>query len=180
MITSLKEYKYYIKQDELANGGKHRFLYIGDEIKLYLKYIRQREYISYLKHKKGKNFFLNICDGYLRYKIHKLGIKLGFGIPINCIGPGFRIDHFGFCAINSNAKIGKNCHVYGDVTIGQKNPNNALSPKIGDNVVIGAGARIIGPVVIASNCIIGANAVVVDSVMEKGKVVAGIPAKVIK
>lgn len=49
MITSFKQYKYYVEQDEQANGGKHRFLYIGDEIKKYLKLIRCREYIYYLR-----------------------------------------------------------------------------------------------------------------------------------
>lgn len=37
MITSLGEYRYYVEQDEQANGGKHRFLYIGDEIKKIFK-----------------------------------------------------------------------------------------------------------------------------------------------
>lgn len=46
-------------------------------------------------------------DAYLKYRIHRLGVRLGFGIPINAVGPGLRIDHFGFVAINGNAKIGK-------------------------------------------------------------------------
>lgn len=49
MITSFKQYKYYVEQDEQANGGNHRFLYFGDEIKHYLKFMRCREYIYYLR-----------------------------------------------------------------------------------------------------------------------------------
>ncbi|NRO94306.1 Serine acetyltransferase [Lactobacillus helveticus] len=118
-------------------------------------------------------------DAYLKYRIHRLGVRLGFGIPINAVGPGLRIDHFGFVAINGNAKIGKNCHIYGDITIGQKGPNNSEAPIIRDNVIIGAGARIIGPIKIASNCVIGANAVVIHSVLEEGKTIVGIPARVL-
>lgn len=178
MITSFRQYRYYVEQDEQANGGKHRFLYIGDEIKKYLKLMRCREYIYYLN-KRKPNAVLKIYDNYLRYRLHKLGVKLGFAIPINCAEPGLRIDHFGFVAINGKAKIGKNCHIYGDITIGQKSPDNDAAPIIGDNVVIGGGARIIGPVKIASNCMIGANAVVTHSFLEEGKNIAGVPAKVI-
>lgn len=101
MITSFRQYRYYVEQDEQANGGKHRFLYIGDEIKKYLKLMRCREYIYYLN-KRKPNAVLKIYDNYLRYRLHKLGVKLGFGIPINCAEPGLRIDHFGFVAIIVN------------------------------------------------------------------------------
>ena len=66
MITLFKQYKYYVEQDEQANGGKHCFLYIGDEIKKYLKLIRCREYIYYLN--KKTNAVLKIYDKYLRYR----------------------------------------------------------------------------------------------------------------
>ena len=179
MITSLKQYKYYVGQDERVNGGKHHFLYIDDEIKKYLKFMRRREFVYFLNKKKPNSLVSKVYSHYLNYRLHKLGLKLGFGIPINCAGPGLRIDHYGFVAINSNAKIGRNCHIYGDITIGVKDPSNAAAPIIGDNVVIGAGARIIGPVKIASNCMIGANAVVTHSFLEEGKNIAGVPAKVI-
>lgn len=179
MITSMKQYKYYVEQDERANGGKHNFLYMADEIEKYLMLIRRREYVFYLKKESPHNVIYKVYNKYLKYRIHKLGLKLGFGIPINCAGPGLRIDHYGFVAINSNAKIGKNCHIYGDITIGVKDPTNDAAPVIGDNVVIGAGARIIGPVKIVSNCMIGANAVVTHSFLEEGKNIAGVPAKVI-
>lgn len=82
------------------------YIYIGDEIKKYLKFIRRREFIFYLN-KSNPNVLLKMYDAYLKYRIHRLGVRLGFGIPINAVGPGLRIDHFGFVAINGNAKIGK-------------------------------------------------------------------------
>ncbi|WP_269153781.1 serine O-acetyltransferase [Limosilactobacillus balticus] len=91
-----------------------------------------------------------------------------------------RIDHWGGVAINGNAKIGSNCHIFGDVTIGVKDNLGSKEPQIGDNVTIGASARIIGPIKIASNCIIGANAVVTHSVLEERKTIVGIPGRVLK
>lgn len=74
------------------------------------------------------------------------------------------------------AKIGDNCVIRQQVTIAQKNNKSAV---IGNNVVIGAGAKIIGNVKIGDNAVIGANAVVTHDV-ESNTVVGGVPAKVIK
>ena len=52
-------------------------------------------------------------------------------------------------------------------------------PVLGNNIYIGAGAKIIGNIYIADDCVIGANAVVTKSIMEPKSIVAGIPAKVI-
>lgn len=180
MIKSKKDYKDYVIKDELANGGKHRSFYFCDELKKYLRLIRKREYLKYLQSKsKILKPCIDIYELYLKYKMHKLGVKLGFNIPLNIVGPGLRIDHWGFLAISSDAKIGKNCHIFGDVTIGVKDNSGSKAPIIGDNVTIGAGARIIGPIKIANNCKIGANAVVTHSVLEEGKTIIGIPARVI-
>jgi serine O-acetyltransferase len=65
--------------------------------------------------------------------------------------------------ISGGAVIGKNCTIYHQVTIGSNmlvDSKNLGSPTIGDNVLIGAGAKIIGKVRIGNNCRIGANAVV--------------------
>lgn len=75
------------------------------------------------------------------------------------------------------AHIGKNCTIRQQVTIAQNEFNKA--PYIKDNVVIGAGAKIIGDIVIGNNVIIGANAVVVKDVPDNC-VVGGVPAKIIK
>lgn len=184
MIISKQAYKNYVRCDEKVNiGGEgHRPLYIADEIKRYLKFLRKREYLMFKiesNNYKVNRIFLIGYQKILQYRMHKLGIKLGFNIPLNVVEPGFRIDHWGFLAINSNAKIGKNCHVFGDITIGVKDNQTGGAPIIGDNVTKGAGARIIGPVTIASNCVIGANAVVTHDFLKEGSIIVGIPAKVI-
>lgn len=176
MIKNKKELKYYIKCDLKQAGRKSHFMYIGSEIERYLFYLRKNEYFT---HKSLLNGIYKINSFYYRYKQHKLGIKLGFDIPINVVKQGLRIDHWGFLAISGNARIGKNCHIYGDVTIGVKNNKDQRGPIIGDNVTIGAGARIIGPVKIASGSIIGANCVVTKDIIKENSVCVGIPAKVI-
>ena len=78
--------------------------------------------------------------------------------------------------INSNAVVKKGCIIRQQVTIGNKGENDQRCPKIGENVEIGAGAKIIGPIEIGAGSIIGANAVVTKS-FPKNSVLIGVPAK---
>ena len=86
--------------------------------------------------------------------------------------------------ISKYVKIGKNCIIYQNVTIGGKDfPNHAGNPdhypQIGDNVVIYPGAFIVGAVKIGNNCIIGANTTVVTDVPENS-MVSSSPAKILQ
>ena len=81
------------------------------------------------------------------------------------IGPGTKLMHRGLgIVIHENTKIGKNCIIYHQVSIGSASPKKEVKIKveIGDNVVIGSGAKIItkNKLVIGNNAKIGANAVV--------------------
>lgn len=115
---------------------------------------------------------------YLIYKLHKL--LSGIQIPLcTSIGTGFRIFHYNCIIISQESVIGSNCSIHQGVTIGRCfNGQNSGCPVIGDNVVIFAGAKIIGKVRIGNNAVIGANAVVVKDVPDNC-VVVGMPAKVI-
>lgn len=94
------------------------------------------------------------------------------------IDEGFCISHC-FSIIIAGAKIGKNCVVMQQVTIGSSRGGNRSGyPKIGNNVVVCCGAKIIGNVTIGNNVIIGANAVVTKDIPDNA-CVAGIPAKII-
>lgn len=177
MIENKKELNLYIKKDKEKSARRSRPMYIGDEIGKYLYYLRKNEYFN---NKKQMSIYNKIMSFFYRYKQHRLGIKLGFDIPINVFEEGLRIDHWGFLAVSGNSKIGKNCHIYGDVTIGISNDRDHRAPIIGDNVTIGAGTRIIGPIKIASNSVIGANSVVVKDITEPDTIVGGIPAKKLK
>ena len=90
--------------------------------------------------------------------------------------------HFGFqglgIVINRNCIIGKNVRIAHQVTIGGREGSNG-APIIGDNVKIGSGAKILGPIKIGDNVKIGANAVVINDVPE-GSTAVGVPARVIR
>ena len=76
--------------------------------------------------------------------------------------------------ISAGAQIGENCTVFHQVTIGSNTANGSKhigSPKIGDNVYIGAGAKIIGGIIVGSGARIGANCVVTEDVPENATVV---------
>ena len=100
-------------------------------------------------------------------------------IPYTCeIGEGTTFAYKGMgVVIHSRAKIGKNCIIAQQVTIGGRSKKQDV-PVVGDNVYIGVGAKVLGDITIGSECVIGANAVVIHNV-EEGSVVAGIPAKII-
>ena len=83
------------------------------------------------------------------------------------IGRNFFIDH-GFVVIGETAEIGDNVTIYQCVTLGGTNPTNGKGgkrhPTLQDNVIIGSGAQIIGPIVVGERARVGANAVVTDDV----------------
>ncbi|MFQ5750684.1 MAG: serine O-acetyltransferase [bacterium] len=91
-------------------------------------------------------------------------ITTGISIPVECeIGKGLRIHHFGGIVLHPNTRIGDNCTLYHQVTIGDKGGFGGAA-EIGDNVLIGVGAKIIGEITIGDNCKIGANSVVAKSI----------------
>jgi serine O-acetyltransferase len=105
------------------------------------------------------------------------------GICSNCIigrgaelGPGLVLIHATGIVINGRVRAGANLHLEHQVTIGAE---GRQSPVIGDDVFIGAGAKLIGAVTVGDGARIGANAVVVDDVPPHTTVV-GIPAKVVR
>jgi serine O-acetyltransferase len=74
-------------------------------------------------------------------------------------------------------EIGENCSIISNVTIGMR--NNGKFPTIGNNVFIGAGARILGDIHIGDNAVIGANAVVINDIPNYA-VAVGVPARVVR
>jgi len=95
------------------------------------------------------------------------------------IGPGIILLHTGAIYIHPATKIGSNCVIGAQVVIGQSKMDDTRVPRIGDNVFIGAGAKIIGPINVGDNTIIGANAVVLKDT-PKYSTMVGAPAKAVK
>lgn len=120
---------------------------------------------------------------YLYYirKRNILGARLGLEIGTENIAPGLLVYHYaGGCVVNGGSIIGKNCHLHGNNCIGNAGPHDLHCPVIGDNVMIGVGAKIIGNVNIAEGIKIAAGAVVVHSFDEPNITIAGVPAKKVK
>lgn len=103
------------------------------------------------------------------------GVELPCEVPV---GHNFRIDHFGGIVISGYASFGDNCIVRNGVTVGLKNLEEKAAPQIGNNVNIGAGAKLLGRITIGDNVDIGANAVVISSVPDNS-IAVGIPARVL-
>ncbi|MHB0871966.1 MAG: serine O-acetyltransferase [Acidithiobacillus ferrooxidans] len=95
------------------------------------------------------------------------------------IGKGFFIDHGMGVVIGETAEIGDDCTLYHGVTLGGTSwKPGKRHPTLGRGVIVGAGAKVLGPVVIGDGARIGSNAVVVKSVPE-GATVVGIPGRVV-
>lgn len=141
------------------------------------QYIFWMRACNYLRKKKiSKLLFYYISKGFLRRYMYKYGISIPFNTEI---GFGFYIGHFGSIIVNPKVKIGKNCNISQNVTLGHKvRGENRGSPVIGDNVYIAPGVKIFGNINIGNNVAIGANCVVTKDIPDNG-VVVGIPGKVI-
>jgi len=99
--------------------------------------------------------------------------------PGATIGRNFFIDH-GFTVIGETAEIGDNVTIYQCVTLGGTNPANGKGgkrhPTLEDNVIIGSGAQIIGPITVGERARVGANAVVTEDV-QPGATMVGLKAR---
>jgi len=100
--------------------------------------------------------------------------------PGATIGPGFFIDHGMGVVIGETAEIGADVTLYHGVTLGGSTLNKGKRhPTVGNRVVIGAGAKVLGAITIGADSRIGANAVVVRSVPENS-VVVGVPGQIVR
>ena len=96
------------------------------------------------------------------------------------IGRRFFIDHGMGVVIGETAEIGDDCTLYHGVTLGGTSwKEGKRHPTLEDNVVVGAGAKILGPITLAQGSRIGSNAVVLKDV-EQGETVVGIPGRVVQ
>ena len=137
--------------------------------------------ISNFFYKAGFDLIARIISQTIRFFT---GIEIHPGAKI---GKNLFIDHGMGVVIGETSEVGDNVTIYHNVTLGGSSPSidserqrhEKRHPTIGNDVVIGSGAQIIGPIKVGNNARIAANAVVVKDVPENATMV-GIPAKAVK
>lgn len=176
MIQTKDDLKLYLDEDRKAYGKKPKYSFqacianklFPDNNWEYVKCLRKLEYAVNNQ---------RLSRYYYTWRLQKLRAKTGIQLLPNVAGPGLHILH-GNIVVHENAKLGRNCKIAQFVTVGcESRYDRSGAPTIGDRVFIGAGAAIIGDVMIADEVVIGANAVVTKDILEPGITVAGAPAK---
>ncbi|HEY3360407.1 MAG TPA: serine O-acetyltransferase [Methanosarcina sp.] len=174
MIKSKQDYNYYLEADRIALGKKRKKpMLFFDEVWVFQRLLRK---VEYYKNCKISGFYRPYYY-FLYLKFHLLSLFLGFHIKPNVFGPGLSISHPGTIVVNGNTRIGSNCRIHVCTVIGTKAGHGDVTPKIGNNVYIGPGAKIFGDIEIADGIAIGANSVVNKSFTEPNIGIAGVPAK---
>jgi serine O-acetyltransferase len=168
MFRWLEEAKSIVERDPAARSiWQVIFQYSG------YKAIRLHR-IAHWLHKRGRYFLARAISQYAR---HKTGIEIHPGAKI---GKCLFIDHGMGIVIGETAEIGDYCTIYHGVTLGGTGKDKGKRhPTIGDNVLIAAGAKILGPFKVGDNAKIGANAVVLSEV-EPNTTVVGVPGRAVK
>lgn len=112
----------------------------------------------------------NVCKRRTGVEIH----------PAAQLGPGLFIDHGVGVVIGETAIVGRDCTIYQGVTLGGTGKETGKRhPTVGNNVLIGAGAKVLGSITIGDNCKIAANAVVLQDIPANCTAV-GVPAQIVR
>ena len=172
-----QEYRFALEADRIIAGRplktfkrRIKLFFVPDYMATFMFLLRKFEY---LYDKKG--FFQKLLLCIIRYRFHKVSLKLGFSIYPNVFGPGLYIPHYGTIVVNGHARVGANCVLHTSTCIG----GDGLK-MIGDNAYISSGTVILGSITIADNTTIGANSLVNKSFLDGNVLIGGVPAKVIK
>ncbi len=130
--------------------------------------------IAHMFYKKKLFFVARLISQFARFLT---GIEIHPGATI---GKGLLIDHGSGVVIGETAEIGDNCLIYQGVTLGGTGKEHGKRhPTLGNNVMVGSGAKILGPFKVGDNAKIAANAVVLEEVPPNSTAV-GVPAKIVK
>lgn len=116
----------------------------------------------------------------LVYRVLYKMVQIVTGIELPCevpIGRNFVIEHSGGIVVSGFAKFGDNCRIRNGVVIGLSRVSDPCAPVFGNNVDIGAGAKVLGNIRIGNNVCIGANAVVLQDVPDNS-IAVGVPATI--
>lgn len=184
MIHSKMELKEILRHEKylIFEGSRYQYLlavlkdHPNYEVWRYMKLLRKAGYYYTLRR---NNIIRTLQYFYYTRKKNQLGRKLGIELNERTFGRGLIIYHTQGIVVNGCAVVGENCHLHGNNCIGT-NGKTTDCPVIGNNVILGVGAKVLGNVKIADNITIAAGAVVLESFEEPGITIGGIPARRIK
>lgn len=179
MIQNKKDYLYYLEADRIALGEKRKNPHVisiweSDIIWKFQRLLRKAEYLHNCK----SSGIYKIYYKWVQYRLFRAQVKTGMNIPLNVFGPGMSIAHIGPIVINGFSRVGKNCRIHPFTTIGINGRTGKVA-KVGDNVYLSNGCKLIGDIEISDGVVIAAGAVVTKNVSEENAVVGGVPAKII-
>lgn len=162
-----KEIKVIRERDPAIHSNMEVFLYPSFKVM-----IRYR--MAHKLYKKGHYFWARWIS---QRAVRKTGIEIHPGATI---GEGLFIDHGNGVIIGETAIIGNNCTLYQGVTLGGTGKEHGKRhPTLGDNVMVSAGAKVLGSFKIGDNSKIGAGSVVLEEVPPNSTVV-GVPGRVVR
>nr|WP_302417734.1 serine O-acetyltransferase EpsC [uncultured Romboutsia sp.] len=169
MLYKIKKDIEYIMENDPAARTKLEVFLLYPSI-----HARLAHMISHFLYKKNLLFLARLISQIARFLT---GIEIHPGATL---GAGILIDHGMGVVIGETAELGDRITIYHGTTLGGTGKEKGKRhPTVGDNVVIGAGSKVLGNIKIGSNSKIGANSVVLHDVPE-GATVVGIPGKVVK
>jgi serine O-acetyltransferase len=181
-IVTRQDLNYFIACDEAAYGQEYSSRWHRIELMLFkekqlglwfTKKNRRLEYWFNASHRSPFHKLMYLLKG---YSYVKLQYRFGCSIPLNVIGPGFRIWHFGqgSIIINDKAVVGRAFSISANCVIGQAKEQ---SPNIGDGVEMCVNATVLGDVSNADQTVIGANSLVIKDIVKRHTTVVGSPSR---
>ena len=158
-----------IYKNDPAAKGLEPILYPG------LHAILAHRYISHPLYKIRLTFLARLISQIMRFLT---GIEIHPGARL---GKGLFIDHGMGIVIGETAEVGDHCVLFHNVTLGGTGHHSGKRhPSLGNQVLIGAGATILGPCFIGNNCKVGADTVIIDSDVPDNCTVVGVPGVIVK
>lgn len=165
----LNDWLVYEKQKYNINGLGKKLL--GSENATIWSYQRRLRITEYYYNRNKKIRYI-ISKLILNYKSNKYGFHIG----LNVFERGLHIMHLGSILTNGRVRVGRDCSIHINTAIVAQGVTDDV-PKLGDNIVIGVGAVIVGGIWIANGIAVGANALVNKNFCDENIAIAGVPAR---
>ncbi len=169
MFRKLKNDLRVVRENDPAARGNAEIFFLYNGFKAVRKY------------RKAHWFYRRRMYFIARWISQRAKFRTGIEIhPAATLGEGLFIDHGTGVVIGETTVIGKNCVIYQGVTLGGTGKETGKRhPTLGDNVMVGAGAKVLGPINVGNNVKIAAGAVVLNDIPDNATAV-GVPARVVR